>query len=482
MLSLLSRLRRSNSNPDLSQETGAEASDAAASGRRNNGRTSVLSAMRSLVRSNSDPDLRQETGAKAPDASGDGRRGLERVRSVSLCSFSAPSEETSDLVPGVVGADWGGPGGDGALTEHRGKEVKSTSPKSLRMMMREARTQKLQCEAEGARAVAEAENVQVFKSHIEPAAASLGLKWVNIGLAKPATGTEIHRNKLLADALADKSEFSKDELAAFKVSDLSYSSYIAVGDSYFRPAAPTGLTRHQQRSLRSLTGCPSPQLPRPVLRALARTATSPAQSRGFQRSAASTDGPDSDVVDFSRSTCLAADFRDLPCVVAEELKGRKHDMLHLSMKGVALAAKDGILSGGKSDPYLKFFASRFRKDGSRVSKDGAIREMHMTETIPNDLNPAWQPFSLDLDDLCHGDLDAKFKIECWDEDKLSSNDMIGWIETTVNSLLSEQPLVLNDRPGGKTARPGTLAVTSAHITAGRAYRQWQSRLPTPCTK
>ena len=54
----------------------------------------------------------------------------------------------------------------------------------------------------------------------------------------------------------------------------------------------------------------------------------------------------------------------------------------------ALAAKDGILSGGKSDPYLKFFASRFRKDGSRVSKDGAIREMHMTETIPNDLNLA----------------------------------------------------------------------------------------------
>jgi len=84
---------------------------------------SVLSAKRSLVRSNSNPDLRQETGA-----------------------------------------DWGGPGGDGALTEHRGKEVKSTSPKSLRMMMREALTQKLQREAEGARAVAEAENVQVFKS------------------------------------------------------------------------------------------------------------------------------------------------------------------------------------------------------------------------------------------------------------------------------------------------------------------------------
>ena len=35
-------------------------------------------------------------------------------------------------------------------------------------------------------------------------------------------------------------------------------------------------------------------------------------------------------------------------VIAEEMKGRNHDTLHLCMKGVALAAKDGILSGGKS--------------------------------------------------------------------------------------------------------------------------------------
>ena len=35
-------------------------------------------------------------------------------------------------------------------------------------------------------------------------------------------------------------------------------------------------------------------------------------------------------------------------VFAEEMKGRNHDTLHIAMKGVALAAKDGFLSGGKS--------------------------------------------------------------------------------------------------------------------------------------
>jgi len=86
------------------------------------------------------------------------------------------------------------------------------------------------------------------------------------------------------------------------------------------------------------------------------------------------------------------------------------------------------------------------------------------EPNSTELSHSHRQFALDLDTLCNGDLNTKFKIECWDEDKMSSHDMIGWIETTVSTLLSGQPLVLNDRPGGKTANPGTLAVSSAHIT------------------
>jgi hypothetical protein len=35
-------------------------------------------------------------------------------------------------------------------------------------------------------------------------------------------------------------------------------------------------------------------------------------------------------------------------VIAEQMKGRDNDTLHMAMKGVSLAAKDGFLSGGKS--------------------------------------------------------------------------------------------------------------------------------------
>jgi hypothetical protein len=126
-------------------------------------------------------------------------------------------------------------------------------------------------------------------------------------------------------------------------------------------------------------------------------------------------------------------------VITEELKGREGDTLNLTMYGVQLAAKDASIANaytGKSDPYLKFIAHR---------KDGVDIEIVHTETIPQNLNPHWKPFQVDMDKLCNGDLDTPFKIECWDEDSMSSHDMIGWIDTTIRALLTKQPLVLNDR-------------------------------------
>jgi hypothetical protein len=114
-------------------------------------------------------------------------------------------------------------------------------------------------------------------------------------------------------------------------------------------------------------------------------------------------------------------------------RGLALKLLDMRVQGVELAAKDGMF--GKSDPYLKFWAIR---------KDGQLVEVHRTETISSNLNPEWKPFAVDLDKLCNGDLDAKFKLQCWDEDAVSAHDEIGWIETTVAQLLAKQPLVLND--------------------------------------
>ena len=134
----------------------------------------------------------------------------------------------------------------------------------------------------------------------------------------------------------------------------------------------------------------------------------------------------------------------------------------LGVKGVELANKDGMF--GKSDPYLKFIAIQMPPPNEVVHWQRRFEDVHRTETIPNDLNPVWKPFVVDMGELCNGDLDAEFKLECWDEDSMKSDDMIGWIDTTVSQLFSKQPLVLNDRPGGKTAKPGSLAIDNIHLS------------------
>ena len=78
-------------------------------------------------------------------------------------------------------------------------------------------------------------NGSVKESRPENRHAQPGLKWVTVGETKPTTGTEIN-NKMLAEALAGKHEFTNDELEAFQIFDLSYSSCIKVGDIYMKPA------------------------------------------------------------------------------------------------------------------------------------------------------------------------------------------------------------------------------------------------------
>jgi len=115
---------------------------------------------------------------------------------------------------------------------------------------------------------------------------------------------------------------------------------------------------------------------------------------------------------------------------------------------------------GKSDPYLKFLA---------VPKVGKPVEVWKTEVINNDLNPLWKPFAVDMHKLCNGDLDASFIIQCWDKDVMTSDDMIGWIKTTVRQLLMKKPLVLNDKPGGKTDKPGSLVIDSIRVVDKGAW-------------
>jgi len=102
----------------------------------------------------------------------------------------------------------------------------------------------------------------------------------------------------------------------------------------------------------------------------------------------------------------------------------KMSRLHLTLRGVDLAAKDRRRdkqgnTRGSSDPYLRVFAASAAAAPDKPS-------LHTTEHVDDSLTPRWQTFRLDLQELCSGDRDAAFRVECWDKDWKKADDLIGW--------------------------------------------------------
>ena len=63
-----------------------------------------------------------------------------------------------------------------------------------------------------------------------------GLKWKDIGMDKPSTGTELQNTGLATDLLSNKVDFSRSELDSFQMPSLTFDDYIKVGDRYYQPA------------------------------------------------------------------------------------------------------------------------------------------------------------------------------------------------------------------------------------------------------
>jgi len=131
-------------------------------------------------------------------------------------------------------------------------------------------------------------------------------------------------------------------------------------------------------------------------------------------------------------------------------KCKLEELLVLHIRGRNLANKDGPM--GKSDPYMVIKRKPHVWEEEYVK--GEYVKVLRTETIDNDLNPLWAPISINLFELCEGDLDAPLLIEVWDSDTFSSDDQIGFLETTVNQLLMSQPQGTKaSEPQGATERP-----------------------------
>jgi len=82
---------------------------------------------------------------------------------------------------------------------------------------------------------------------------------------------------------------------------------------------------------------------------------------------------------------------------------------------------------------------RFKKFGGLSGKWALI---HRSETIKNNQNPVWAPFTIDINALVGGDMDRVFKLEVWDSDNHSNHDFIGGNVTTLRELMASREVRL----------------------------------------
>jgi len=102
---------------------------------------------------------------------------------------------------------------------------------------------------------------------------------------------------------------------------------------------------------------------------------------------------------------------------------REGKMVRLKFSGRGLADLDFWT---KSDPFLTLSRPNRRKDGQV--------QIRKTETIMNNLNPDWKLLYVSLSELCDNDFNMTLKIDVWDEDKSSRNDLIGSVQVTLGML------------------------------------------------
>jgi len=84
----------------------------------------------------------------------------------------------------------------------------------------------------------------LIQKEVEQVLGLVGLKWKDVGTAKPKGGIELtngsnqNRNKL-AEALTKKTEFAQVEWDAFEITGLRADHFVQAGGTYFQPAPPS---------------------------------------------------------------------------------------------------------------------------------------------------------------------------------------------------------------------------------------------------
>ena len=128
----------------------------------------------------------------------------------------------------------------------------------------------------------------------------------------------------------------------------------------------------------------------------------------------------------SEDWAKALGFSTMPkiFIAANEKKVTK-EIVTFEIQAENLDKKDFL---GKSDPYLSIFSHTGIGEWNLVYK---------SEVIEQDLNPTWNPFTLDVSTLCKGDYNKGIKFQVDDWDSIGSHDYIGSCIITLNQLTAD---------------------------------------------
>ncbi|KAL7488335.1 hypothetical protein ACHAW6_013919 [Cyclotella cf. meneghiniana] len=130
--------------------------------------------------------------------------------------------------------------------------------------------------------------------------------------------------------------------------------------------------------------------------------------------------------------------------------------LALSLRGIKLKNVEGLFK--KSDP---FYELRRTYDGP---SGGSWTAVYRSKQVKDNLDPKWEPATVDVNALCDGDLARRVQVAVFDWEKDGKHESMGSFETSVEELLKAVELksTFTLKKGSKSV--GSIVVDQCKIT------------------
>ena len=97
--------------------------------------------------------------------------------------------------------------------------------------------------------------------------------------------------------------------------------------------------------------------------------------------------------------------------------------------------------------------------------------VYRSEFISNNLNPEWNEVTLELSDLCGGDLDCPLQVKVFDREKNGKHDPMGSLETSVNGLVAAAKSGNSMQLTNEHKKSGNIVVEMAEVSGMQQLTQ-----------